>query len=251
MKEPAWGSLLPRHWWKEWAAGLVWKRSQIRRLSWSLRCFRSLQPKGLPGKIAVPASARLPQAVAAGMRVLLVEDSPENAILMRAYLDNLALSLELAGNGAVALAKRQQRDYDLVLMDIQMAVMDGYTATREIRSWEKAHGWQRVPVVALTAHAANEAGAESLARAATAILRSRWNAKTWSKPSPVRPAARDSKRACPGGDPIAPPHFSAQLLAGPAENAGSFSRVGLLRASKNRTRLPGHRRTERFSRNRQ
>ena len=113
--------------------------------------------------MVVAASARPPQEVPAGMRVLLVEDSPENAILMRAYLDNLALSLELAGNGVEALAKRQQRDYDLVLMDIQMPVMDGYTATREIRSWEKAHGRRRVPVVALTAHAAKEAGAESLA----------------------------------------------------------------------------------------
>jgi PAS domain S-box-containing protein len=119
--------------------------------------------EGSTRKTAVAASARPPQTVPVGTRVLLVEDSPENAILMRAYLDNLALSLELAGNGVEAVAKRQQRDYDLILMDIQMPVMDGYTATREIRSWEKAQGRRRVPVVALTAHAANEAGPESSA----------------------------------------------------------------------------------------
>ncbi len=100
---------------------------------------------------------------AAGTRVLLVEDNPDSVILMQAYLGNLLLSLELAANCVEALAKRQQRDYDVVLMDIQMPVMDGYTATREIRSWEIAQGKRRVPIVALTAHAQSESAAESLA----------------------------------------------------------------------------------------
>jgi PAS domain S-box-containing protein len=108
------------------------------------------------------AASKIPQA-AAGTRVLLVEDNPESVILLRAYLADLPLSLEHAGNGVEALAKRQRRDYDVVLMDVQMPVMDGYTATQKIRSWENAHGKRRVPVVALTAHALVEAAAESIA----------------------------------------------------------------------------------------
>jgi CheY-like chemotaxis protein len=60
------------------------------------------------------------------------------------------------------VAKRRQRDYDLVLMDMQMPVMDGYTATREIRAWEQENGERRAPIVALTAHALSGAHSESL-----------------------------------------------------------------------------------------
>jgi CheY-like chemotaxis protein len=90
-----------------------------------------------------------------------VEDNPENVILIRAYLENLALSLDFAENGAEALEKRRQGHYDLVLMDMQMPVMDGYTATREIRAWEKAQTLARVPILALTAHALSNSSKES------------------------------------------------------------------------------------------
>ena len=100
-------------------------------------------------------------SVEPGTRVLVVEDNAENLILLRAYLDNLSLVLDFASNGLEALEKRQHGAYDLVLMDIQMPVMDGYTATREIRAWEKQRGAPRVPIVALTAHALTGASAES------------------------------------------------------------------------------------------
>ena len=61
-------------------------------------------------------------------------------------------------NGVEALAKRQQGSYDLILMDVEMPVMDGYTATHEIRAWEKESGARRVPIVALTAHALSQTG---------------------------------------------------------------------------------------------
>jgi PAS domain S-box-containing protein len=96
-----------------------------------------------------------------GTRILVVEDNPENVILMRAYLENLSLSLHFASNGVEAVRKRQTGNYDLVLMDIQMPIMDGYTATREIRAWEKAQNLAQVPIVALTAHALSGASAES------------------------------------------------------------------------------------------
>jgi hypothetical protein len=112
----------------------------------------------LPGKIEGATLPKIDQVVAAGTRLLLVEDSDEIVILMRAYLDDLHLSLDLAVNGVEALAKRQQGSYDLILMDVEMPVMDGYTATHEIRAWEKESGARRVPIVALTAHALSQTG---------------------------------------------------------------------------------------------
>jgi CheY-like chemotaxis protein len=96
------------------------------------------------------------------MRILLVEDNPENVILMRAYLAGGELSIHFASNGMEAVKKRQRHSYDLVFMDVQMPVMDGYTATREIRAWEKAQGKAPVRIVALTAHALSGASAQSI-----------------------------------------------------------------------------------------
>jgi signal transduction histidine kinase len=116
----------------------------------------------LHNKTALGALARCNGTVAAGTRILVVEDNPENVVLLEAYLDNLGLALDFAVNGVEGAAKRQEGNYDLVLMDVQMPVMDGYTATRKIRAWEKASGARRVPIVALTAHALSSAAAESL-----------------------------------------------------------------------------------------
>ena len=102
------------------------------------------------------------QSLTNGTRILLVEDNPENVILLRAYLDDLPLSLDFASNGVEALQKRRSENFDLVMMDVQMPIMDGYTATREIRSWEQANKLPRVPIVALTAHALSGASAESI-----------------------------------------------------------------------------------------
>jgi PAS domain S-box-containing protein len=110
----------------------------------------------------LPASFDNQAALLAGTRVLVVEDNPENMLLVRAYLENLSLVLDFATNGFEAVEKRRQGVYDIVLMDIQMPIMDGYTATRKIRTWEKAHALPPVPIVALTAHALSEASVQSL-----------------------------------------------------------------------------------------
>jgi signal transduction histidine kinase/CheY-like chemotaxis protein len=107
-------------------------------------------------------SAPVGGAVEAGTRILLVEDNPENVILLQAYLENLSLALDFASNGVEALERRQRNTYDLVLMDIQMPVMDGYTATRKIRAWEGEHRMPRIPIVALTANALRGASASSM-----------------------------------------------------------------------------------------
>ena len=108
------------------------------------------------------AQAKVARAVEPGTRLLLVEDNPENLILIQAFVENLKLSLDCASNGSEAVEKRQQGEYDLILMDIQMPVMDGYTATRKIRAWEKERGVARVPIVALSAHALSGAFANSI-----------------------------------------------------------------------------------------
>ena len=68
----------------------------------------------------------------------------------------------MAENGAVAVEKFKSGNYDLVLMDVQMPVMDGYAATREIRKWEQEQGKKQTPIIALTAHAMKEDVQKSL-----------------------------------------------------------------------------------------
>jgi PAS domain S-box-containing protein len=124
--------------------------------------FPAARKEQVPDQRIGALRAEPAQALPPDLRILLVEDNPENVILLRAYLDNESLSLHLASNGVEAVKERQRNDYDLILMDVQMPVMDGYTATREIRAWEQAQGKAPVPIVALTAHALSGASAESL-----------------------------------------------------------------------------------------
>lgn len=86
-------------------------------------------------------------------RVLLVDDSIENRELMRLLLHSFQLELHEAGNGQEALDLFKTHNYDLVFMDIQMPVMDGYTAARMIRRHEELSGRRRTTIIALTAHA--------------------------------------------------------------------------------------------------
>jgi two-component system sensor histidine kinase/response regulator len=92
------------------------------------------------------------------LRVLLVEDSPDNQLLVRAYLKQTNYLLDVADHGAIALDKFKSAHYDVVLMDVQMPVMDGYTATKAIRSWERDHDLPPTPIIALTALALKEEG---------------------------------------------------------------------------------------------
>lgn len=84
-------------------------------------------------------------------RLLLVEDIPANQQIARAMLESFDCSVAVARNGEVALEMFQQDEFDLVLMDCQMPVMDGFEATRHIRQYEMQRGSRRTPVVALTA----------------------------------------------------------------------------------------------------
>ncbi|MBF0214914.1 MAG: response regulator, partial [Magnetococcales bacterium] len=89
-------------------------------------------------------------------RILLVDDSEENRMLIRAYLAKTDVQLYTAENGMIALNCLQNQAFDLVLMDMSMPVMDGYTATRSWRRIEQQQERVRLPIIALTAHAMQE-----------------------------------------------------------------------------------------------
>jgi PAS domain S-box-containing protein len=96
------------------------------------------------------------EAAAAPCRILLADDSIDNRLLIRAYLGKTGYGLDEAENGQVAVDKLVSGRYDLVLMDIQMPVMDGFTAVRRVRQWERENNSPRTPIIALTASTFDE-----------------------------------------------------------------------------------------------
>ncbi len=111
-----------------------------------------------------------PHGPVPALRILLAEDSDDNRTIVLAYLADSPYRVEIAETGAVACSMFAARHYDLVLMDRQMPVMDGLTATRAIRVWEQAHGRSPTPIIALTASALRGDRELCLAAGCTAYL---------------------------------------------------------------------------------
>jgi CheY-like chemotaxis protein len=84
--------------------------------------------------------------------VLAAEDNEVNRIVLQALLSQVDVELMVVGDGAQAVAAWRAQPWDLVLMDIQMPVLDGVSACREIRALEAEAGRPRTPVVAVTAN---------------------------------------------------------------------------------------------------
>ncbi len=97
--------------------------------------------------------ADYPEGARFDARVLLVEDNAVNQLVATKSLELFGVRVEIAENGQVAVDRFNNEDFDLIFMDCQMPVKDGYTASREIRKKEKEGKRKHTPIVALTAHA--------------------------------------------------------------------------------------------------
>lgn len=115
------------------------------------RCTRVPQPAD-DASMPITESATS-QQTSRPIRVLIAEDTPINMQLARMLLEKKGYLVDEAENGQLALNALAQQDYDLVLMDCMMPVMDGYEATRRLRAREAEHNLPRTPVIALTASA--------------------------------------------------------------------------------------------------
>lgn len=144
----AYGSFLP----SEEAAALAPLQQQARPLARNAlyqNLRRTLQPD-----IATINATQLesPPSTRRG-RVLLVEDNPVNQLVAKGMLGKLGCDVVVAAHGAEALDQLEFHEFDLVLMDCNMPVMDGYEASRQIR---QSGRWPNLPIVALTANAMSE-----------------------------------------------------------------------------------------------
>lgn len=118
---------------------------------------------GVHQEAAVSKPARpTPPSHVKPLRILLVEDSLDSQVLIRSYLQQSPYRLDIADHGAIALERFKKGAYDLILMDIQMPVMDGYEATRAIRAWEREQALPPTQIIALTALALKEEGVKIL-----------------------------------------------------------------------------------------
>ncbi len=109
----------------------------------------SSDPLPVPEQPGHSASCRILKPA----RILLVDDNEDNRNLLCLYLRDTPFILETAENGAEAVTIFKRSSFDMVFMDIEMPVMDGYEATRRLRQWEKEQGLEATPIIALTAHA--------------------------------------------------------------------------------------------------
>ncbi len=133
------------------------------------RAEQRFRPSGGTGTVqlpfpgAPPGLANDPDVLrrAGVRRLLVVDDNPVNLTVAAAMLKSLSHVVDLARDGSEAVAKAKQRQYDVIFMDLQMPVMDGFQATASIRGHEGPN--QRTPIVALTANAMESDRDRSLA----------------------------------------------------------------------------------------
>ncbi len=105
--------------------------------------------------VAVEPTAAIHDSVRE-LRVLVAEDNEINQEVVAGHLQDLGCAFDLVSTGSIALRRRKEDSFDVILMDMQMPEMDGPTATREIRRWERETAAPPVAIVALTANARAE-----------------------------------------------------------------------------------------------
>ena len=113
------------------------------------------QKVGPPRDAVTLPSPSEPRAAPQGeaLRVLIAEDNPVNRLVVKTLLQQAGIEPTVVDDGALAVEAWHGGEWDVVLMDVQMPVMDGLAAVREIRTREQASGRPRTPVIALTANA--------------------------------------------------------------------------------------------------
>jgi signal transduction histidine kinase/CheY-like chemotaxis protein len=123
----------------------------LQTISIALDRARGAPMASVPVAPPAPASSR-------PLHILLVEDSPDNQVLVRSYLKQTPYQLDVADHGGIAVEAFKRGQFDLILMDMNMPVMDGYEATKLIRAWEHDHDLTPTHIIALTALALKEEG---------------------------------------------------------------------------------------------
>lgn len=110
---------------------------------------------GAPVAECAPAPVATTPAPAAErpLRILAAEDNPVNQVVLRALLEQAGIEPFIVDDGAACLEAWRMAEWDVILMDVQMRVLDGAEATRAIRTAERAAGRRRTPILALTASA--------------------------------------------------------------------------------------------------
>jgi CheY-like chemotaxis protein len=146
-------------------AGYLHKPISRKRLLQTVAAVLGQTP--VPSKEPVQTQSILPLPA---VRILLADDLEDNREVVALFLKETPCVLDMAENGAVAVDKFHTGTYDLILMDIQMPVMDGYNATRAIRNWEQERQRPPIPILALTANAFQDELDQSLSAGCTAHL---------------------------------------------------------------------------------
>jgi CheY-like chemotaxis protein len=112
--------------------------------------------KGVTPRMALTPLVSTPINVPSDFRILVAEDNSISTKVIRGMLGKLNLNPDTASNGEEALRAMKAQRYDLVLMDCEMPILDGFSATEQLRAWEVGNQRVRTPVVALTAHILTE-----------------------------------------------------------------------------------------------
>jgi signal transduction histidine kinase/ActR/RegA family two-component response regulator len=147
----------------EMLGGEIWMESEVGRgtkVSFTLDCEEKNE---LDIKTDIANNIQTKIDDQQKLQILHVEDSEFNRILIQEYLKNKNYIITEVENGKEAVDKVKLSAYDIILMDMQMPVMDGYTATKEIRKWEKQTSHPHIPIIAVTAYAMKEEQEKSLA----------------------------------------------------------------------------------------
>jgi signal transduction histidine kinase/ActR/RegA family two-component response regulator len=131
------------------------EENEIATLSQKPEAGNSTPSTEIQSPIILQPKVIIPKESPVLTKVLIVDDSEDNRFLVKLFLERSTWDIKEAQNGAEALEWARKEKFDLILMDMQMPVLDGYTAVQKIREYEVAQHLDPTPILALTAHGAS------------------------------------------------------------------------------------------------